>query len=92
VCAKSAVADAAGNPLPRVPRKDWPKPVFDGEKCTACGICVQTCTAGALGITLPQCKGDLRVHAHLTDEKKCVGCGLCAKDCPMDVITMEVAA
>jgi len=92
-CTKSAVIDAAGNPLPRVPRKDWPKPAFDSARCTACGICVQACTAGALELTLPQFKGDLRVSAYLADEKKCVACGLCAKSCPMDVITMqEVAA
>ena len=92
VCTKNAVEDAAGNPLPRVPRKDWPKPAFDAAKCTACGICVQACTTGALEITLPQCKGDLRVYAQLANEKKCVGCGLCAKDCPMDVITMQEVA
>ena len=91
-CTKSAVVDGSGNPLPRVPRKDWPKPEFDSEKCTACGICVQTCTAGALAVTLPQYKGDLRVAATLANEKKCVGCGLCAKDCPMDVITMREVA
>ena len=92
VCPKGAVADAADNLLPRVPRKDWPKPAFDSEKCTACGICVQACTAGALAITLPQFKGDLRVSAYLANEKKCVGCGLCAQDCPMDVISMQEVA
>ena len=91
-CTKSAVADAEGNLLPRVPRKDWPKPAFDAAKCTACGICVQLCTAGALKITLPQFKGDIRVSAHLAEEKKCVGCGLCAQDCPMDVIIMKEVA
>ena len=91
-CPKSAVADTAGRVLPRVPRKDWPKPVFDSAKCTACGICVQACTAGALKITMPRFKGDTSVSAHLAEEKKCVGCGLCAQDCPMDVIEMEVAA
>jgi len=88
-CAKSAVVDTAGNPLPRVPRRDWPKPVFAKEKCSACGICVQVCTAGALAISLPQFKGDLRVAAYLADEKKCVGCGLCASDCPMDAVRMQ---
>ena len=90
-CTKSAVIDGLGNPLPRVPRKDWPKPVFDVENCTACGICVQVCTAGALAITLPRFKGDIEVSARLADEKKCVGCGLCALDCPMDAIQMQEA-
>ena len=91
-CSKNAVADASGTVIERLPRKDWPKPVFDSAKCTACAICVQTCTVGALAISLPQFKGDLRVAAYLAEEKKCVGCGLCAKDCPMDVIKMEAAA
>ena len=90
-CVKSAVADGSGNPLPRVPRKNWPVAVFDAQKCTACGICLQVCTAGALEITQPQFRGDLQVSAYLANEKKCVGCGLCTKDCPMDAITMEVA-
>jgi len=88
-CAKGAVADAAGNPLPRVVRKDWPKPAIDSAKCSACGICVQGCAAGALEISLPRGKRDLRVAAYLANEKKCVGCGLCARDCPMDAITMQ---
>jgi formate hydrogenlyase subunit 6/NADH:ubiquinone oxidoreductase subunit I len=91
-CAKGAVIDANGAVATRVPRKDWPKPAFAKEKCTACGICVQVCAGGALGITLPQFKGDLRVTAYLADEKKCVGCGLCARDCPMDAIKMQEVA
>ena len=91
-CTKDAVADAAGNPLPRIPRKDWPKPEFDSGKCTACGICVQVCTAGALEIAPPRFKGDIHVAAHLANEKKCVGCALCAQDCPMDVVTMKEVA
>ena len=94
-CAQNAVIDGLGSPLPRVPRKDWPKPAFDSDRgpkgsvCTACGICVQVCTAGALEIALPQFKGNIGVSARLADEKKCVGCGLCARDCPMDVIRMQ---
>jgi len=88
-CGKSAIVDELGNPVSRVPRKDWPKPVFAKEKCSACGICVQVCTAGALAISLPRFKGDIRVAAYLADEKKCVGCGLCASDCPMDAVRMQ---
>ena len=91
-CPKGAVTDAAGNPLPRVPRKDWPTAEFDKEKCTACGICVQVCTAGALEIAMPRFRGDLNVSAYQVNVKKCVGCALCAKDCPMDAIDMKEAA
>ena len=91
-CTKGAVIDAAGAPLPRVPRKSWPRPAFDEAKCTACGICVQGCAAGALEIALPQFRGELNVSAYQANEKKCVGCGLCAKDCPMGAIAMKEAA
>ena len=91
-CPKGAVTDAAGNPLPRVPRMDWPKPQFASGKCTACGICVQACTAGALEIAQPQGRGNLHVSAYLAGEKKCVGCGLCAKECPMEAIEMQEAS
>jgi len=89
-CPKGAIVNAAGQKIERIPRKDWPKPMIDAAKCSACGICVQMwCTHGALDITRPQFRGDLSVTAYLANEKKCVGCGLCARECPMDAIRMN---
>jgi formate hydrogenlyase subunit 6/NADH:ubiquinone oxidoreductase subunit I len=90
VCPKGAIVDAAGNQTQRIPRKDWSKPVIDTANCSACGICVNMwCTAGALGITRPQFRGDINAAAWLADAKKCVGCGLCASECPMGAVRME---
>ena len=92
VCARESVADAAGNRLPRLPRKEWPKPSIRQAECSACQMCVNTCTSGALSITLPQTPGDLGVYAQLSAPNKCVGCGLCAQICPLRIIEMKGGA
>ncbi len=88
-CAKSAVVDTNGITIERIPRKDWDKPLFDASRCSACHLCVQTCTAGAIDISMPTYKGDLRVAAYLAAPAKCVGCALCVAACPMDAIAMQ---
>ena len=44
--------------------------------CRGCGVCVETCPAGALGFD-----GDGKV---VWDREKCVGCDTCIKVCPHD--------
>ena len=88
-CAKEGVADAAGNKLSKLPRKDWPKPVIKQDECSACQMCVDACTARALSISLPKARGDLEVYAYLSQPKKCVGCGICEDVCPLRIIAME---
>jgi ferredoxin len=90
VCPKAAIQDAAGQICVQVKRSDWPKPVIDGELCSACGICVTDCIPAALSISLPVSRGDIRVHAELIYPQKCVGCAICRNHCPLGAISMAV--
>ena len=54
---------------------------IDKDKCTGCGICVDTCPFSALSV----------VNAcAVVDENTCTLCGACAKEgvCPVDALTM----
>ncbi len=64
-------------------------PVIDPAKCTACGVCAQTCPTKVIEI-LPMAK-EVLVRCHSKDKgpvtKKncqlgCIACGLCVKVCP----------
>ena len=88
-CPKEVVTDSSGKRPGKLPRKQWPKPVICKEGCSACQMCVDICTPGALSISPPVSKGDIDVFAQLSNPAKCVGCGICADICPLDVITME---
>ncbi|MDR0531308.1 MAG: 4Fe-4S binding protein [Oscillospiraceae bacterium] len=92
ICTKNAVENTAGDRLPKLPRKEWPKPVIQQDGCSACQMCVAACTPGALSLSLPRFRGDLKVFAQLSAPAKCVGCGICAQTCPLRVITMEAPA
>ena len=89
VCQKSAITDKSGNICAPIKRAQWPKPVITKEECSACSICVNDCTAGALKISLPQFRGDLKVFAELDKPQKCTGCAVCASHCPLGAIKME---
>lgn len=52
--------------------------IIDGEKCSACGVCVDACPVTAL---------------ELQDEKlscndECIDCGVCADSCPSEALSM----
>jgi len=89
ICQKSAVTDSAGKLCVPVKRSEWQKPVINKEICSACSICVNDCTSGALQITLPQFRGDINVFASLVKPQKCTGCAVCESHCPLDAIKME---
>jgi len=89
ICMKGAITDNAGNVCSPVKRSEWPKPVINSEICSACQICVNDCTPGALRISLPRFRGDIAVYAELFDSKRCVGCGICQQHCPIEAIRME---
>jgi 2-oxoacid:acceptor oxidoreductase delta subunit (pyruvate/2-ketoisovalerate family) len=62
---------------------DWrtERPVFDNEKCNACGFCYIYCP--------PQCIVDHEDGIHYkADLEYCKGCGVCARECPKGAITM----
>ncbi len=88
LCPKNAVEDSNGVQLERVPLDRWKRPRINKELCSACSICVDACTAGALRIEYPKFKGDIHVSAELHEPKKCVACGLCSRRCPLHAIEM----
>ncbi|MCL2179528.1 MAG: 4Fe-4S binding protein [Treponema sp.] len=92
ICQKKAVVDGAGNVCVPVKRGQWPKPVVKTAECSACSICVNDCTSGALKISLPQFRGDIKVFAQLEMPQKCTGCSICESHCPIGAIYMEVSA
>jgi formate hydrogenlyase subunit 6/NADH:ubiquinone oxidoreductase subunit I len=89
VCPKSAILDGAGKTCVQIKRSEWPQPAITTETCSACSICVNDCTAGALQISAPKFRGDIKVYAELVQPKKCTGCALCESHCPLGAITME---
>jgi Na+-translocating ferredoxin:NAD+ oxidoreductase RNF subunit RnfB len=71
-------------------------PVINPIKCTACGVCAQTCPTNVIEI-LPLAK-EVLVKCHSKDKgpvtKKncqvgCISCGLCVKVCPYNAAKVE---
>ena len=71
-------------------------PLIDPVKCTACGVCAQTCPINVIEI-LPMAK-EVLVTCHSKDKgpvsKKnckvgCISCGICVKVCPYNAPKVE---
>lgn len=88
LCASGAVRDELGNPVARVPKKEWPHPVVDVQECAGCSLCIVNCPAGCLKLSEPVAWGDTHTYAQVTDVESCIGCGICASTCPVDAIVM----
>jgi len=54
---------------------------IDEEKCTGCGLCIETCHEGALQL--------INGKARLVSESYCDGLGACLPECPTGAITIE---
>ena len=55
---------------------------IDQEKCNGCGLCVQACHEGAIGLEAGKAK--------LLREDYCDGLGDCLPACPMDAISFQI--
>ncbi|MCD6394690.1 MAG: 4Fe-4S binding protein [Planctomycetes bacterium] len=52
----------------------------DGEKCTGCEACVESCPSEAIAMAADKA---------VVDADKCVDCGVCVDECPVEAISME---
>ena len=57
-------------------------PLYDPDKCTACGLCVKVCPYNS--ITLNETTKRIEVV-----EAACGGCGTCAAECPFGALTQN---
>ncbi|MFZ5833436.1 MAG: NifB/NifX family molybdenum-iron cluster-binding protein [Planctomycetota bacterium] len=55
--------------------------VVDADQCSACGLCVQVCAAGAITVN----------GAAKIDVGKCTACGQCVAQCPQGAIALRKA-
>ena len=90
LCPKSAIVDNEGRLTERVPKKEWPHPVFDAS-CAGCSLCVINCPKQCLEIGDPAFHGDTHTMAQLVRPEDCIGCGLCVEACPIDAVALEQA-
>lgn len=87
ICPSASVTDHFGLVIQRVPKKEWPQPLFNLDLCMSCTICMDSCPAGVISQHL-QKVGSKHLFPVLKNETGCIACGFCAQDCPVDAIEM----
>jgi formate hydrogenlyase subunit 6/NADH:ubiquinone oxidoreductase subunit I len=90
ICPQKSVVDPSGKICERIRiRRNWPKPVFDLEKCMACTICIDVCPVSCIELTEEQGTRDTIRFPFLKNKRACIAGGFCAEDCPVDAIEMK---
>jgi len=87
VCNMGAVKDSKWQDIPKIAKKDWPKPIINRSVCVGCSVCVQNCPGNCLKIEDAKFHGDINTIAYLANEKDCIGCKVCQSVCPIAAIT-----
>ncbi len=68
---------------PVLPPRTRSSMYLDVPKCTACGICANTCPNNVITITSGKDENNKRVLTGYTmDTGRCLFCGLCTEACP----------
>lgn len=64
----------------------WPALVVDGERCRACGMCMQLCPTGSLRHALDESR-----FVYSLVPGTCVDCGLCIASCACSALSRDYA-
>ncbi len=56
-----------------------PAPIVDGDKCTGCGICIPSCSFGAIRLSA------MNGPAKAVIKDTCIGCNACVGVCPPEL-------
>jgi len=83
--------DDHGVAIPKLPKAEWHKPVFDLSRCIACGACEARCPVSCIRLRDGK-DGGLETWPFLAAPEACVSCGYCAFYCPMSCIRLEAPA
>ena len=86
LCPKGAILDMNDEPLTKIPKTEWKKPIIDKDLCAGCSLCVENCPQGVLEITGPSFHGDINTVAALTNPDGCIDCKICMSVCPIAAI------
>ncbi len=76
-----AVKDALARPRPGLFFNSGFEPVFDAERCTGCGTCLDRCPPQALTFGEED-------PVPVVNLDRCFGCAVCATGCPAEAVTM----
>lgn len=92
VCAFHAVFTPDGREAEHKRRETWLKPHWKIEDCVYCGICVEICPTGSIGLWRNRSQAPTETYPpqapYLAEPKTCIACGFCMRDCPANCISM----